>query len=96
VSKEWQKVQKTVRECFLCRKTGHFVRDYPQRKNGDQESKISDNDHHKTVLCDQKGCQSLRLDTQLDTGSPVSFIKASVVPEEFIADYEKSSNSYKD
>jgi len=49
VSKECQKEKKTVRECYLCKKTGHLVRDCPQRKNGDQESKISDNDHRKTI-----------------------------------------------
>jgi len=96
LSVDCPQARKEKRGCFACGETGHLQRDCPDKKSEARDKK-SDNEHRQIVnyvVKKDEHCQSLNLDTQLDTGSPVSFIKASVIPEKFIVKCQGATNKY--
>ncbi|XP_029174721.1 uncharacterized protein LOC114943300 isoform X2 [Nylanderia fulva] len=69
--------------CYECGEKGHVYNDCPKKKNKQQITNIYDNpaaetNFRRNVMFEIKGSnfrQMLCLDTLLDTGSPVSFVK---------------------
>ena len=81
--------------CFKCFKTGHQIKECPENSKEPakdkssqisnlSEQRIADEQYFKDVIYEinfeNKKCE-LTLDTLLGTGSPISFIKKSLVPD---------------
>jgi len=95
--------------CYTCGKMGHQMKECPEKEKKDKKpseqvlnvTKKASNDNEFRRKISYEVCQNdigiaceLQLETQLDSGSPISFIKESLIPKIVIENTENSSQTF--
>lgn len=99
MARECKKLKKSVETCFQCGEAGHRANNCNSQDNKENDTKSnqianvesqqleeSGSCKHVTIRMDEDNKRmQLIVDTLLDTGSPISFVKQEVIPDRFVS-----------